>query len=360
MYPSRQFPLSAATESDAPSARAQAPVRCGRRWTRFRLGGGPASLLWRVFAANVVVSVVGFAALAWGPVKVDQVATPSELLVLSGGLILMLAIDLVLLRRAFGPLRRLAALMGVIDPAQPGRRATVSDHAGSEVVALRDALNAMLDRLEAERRESGRRALAAQEGERLRIARELHDEVGQTLTAVALRAERAARTASGRELAFSEIAETVLRSLDDVHRIGRELRPEALDDLGLVSALVALCTRVARQGAVRVRRELDWQISPLPGEVELVIYRVAQEALTNVLRHAHATEVTVTLKRAGGGIELRVRDDGRGLPVVKQERGLVGMRERALLIDAALEARSVPGVGTEIILRVPVAHASSW
>jgi two-component system sensor histidine kinase UhpB len=306
------------------------------------------------------VSAVAFVALAWAPVKVDQVATPSELLVLSAGLILMLALDLVLLRRAFGPLRRLAALMGAVEPTQPGRRATVSENAGSEVVALGDALNAMLDRLEDERRESGRRALAAQEGERLRIARELHDEVAQTLTAVALRAERAAGTLAGQEHAFSEIAETVLRSLEDVHRIGRELRPEALDDLGLVSALVALCTRVARQSAVRVRRELDWELAPLPGEAELVIYRVAQEALTNVLRHAQATEVTITLKQAGGEIELMVRDDGCGLPAVKRESGLAGMRERALLIDAALDIRSVADVGTEIVLRVPAARESSW
>src|SRR5262249_32737900 len=155
-----------------------------------------------------------------------------------------------------------------------------------------EALNAMLDRMEDERRESVRRALAAQEGERSRIARELHDEVGQTLTAVALRAERAASEASHQDQALTEIAETVLRSLEDVHRIGRELRPEALDDLGLVNALLALCSRVARQSGLRVKRDVDWSLPPLSPEAELVIYRVAQEALTNALRHSQGTEAT--------------------------------------------------------------------
>jgi two-component system, NarL family, sensor histidine kinase UhpB len=203
------------------------------------------SLLWRVFTANVVVFLVAFALLAWAPVKVDRVATPDELLILGIGLAVMVAVDFVLVRRAFGPLRRLAAVMSSIDPSRPGRRAEASEGSGREVVALTEALNAMLDRLEAERRESTRRALAAQEAERSRIARELHDEVGQTLTAVALRAERAAGQTSRQGEALSEIAETVLRSLEDVQRMGRELRPEALDDLGLVSALSALCSRVA-------------------------------------------------------------------------------------------------------------------
>src|SRR5262249_24334920 len=163
-----------------------------------------------------------------------------------------------------------------------------------EVVVLAEALNAMLGRLEDERRESSRRILAAHEGERLRIARELHDEVGQMLTAVALQAERAADEGSRQDEALHEIARTVLLSSEDVHRIGRELVPEALDDLGLVSALIALCSRVEKHGAVIVRRDLDWRLPTLPAEVELVIYRVAQEALTNVLRHAEATDVTVS------------------------------------------------------------------
>ncbi|HEY4825471.1 MAG TPA: HAMP domain-containing sensor histidine kinase [Solirubrobacteraceae bacterium] len=319
-----------------------------RRWAHV-------SLLWKVFAANVVVCVAATALLAFTPATVHRVATPGELVVLALGLVGLLTVDLILLRRVFGPLRRLAAVMSRVDPHAPGRRADPSSRAGREVLALAEALNSMLDRLEAERRESGRRALAAQEAERARIARELHDEVGQTLTAVALRAERASAQdgpAQGRALA--EIAESVLKSLDDVHRIGRELRPEALDDLGLVNALIALCTRVPRQAGVRVRRDLDGHLPPLSSDVELVIYRVAQEGLTNALRHAHGTEITVSLRRTDGRVVLSVADNGRGIGQPEREGGLAGMRERALLIDAQLDIRSSNGSGTEVVLDVPV------
>jgi two-component system sensor histidine kinase UhpB len=318
------------------------------------------SLLWRVFAANTVVFVVAVALLAWTPVTVHRVATPRELLALVIGLVIMLAVDLVLLHRTFAPLRRLAGVMSEVDPGQPGRRADTPSGAGREVAALARALNAMLDRLEGERRESSRRALAAQEGERTRVARELHDEVGQTLTAIALRAERAASEPSEHGRALAEIAESVLRSLEDVHRIGRELRPEALDDLGLVNALIALCSRIDRPDGLKVRRDLDWHLPPLSAEVELVIYRVAQEGLTNALRHAGATEVTLSLGQEGREVILAVRDNGRGLPAEITERGLAGMRERALLIGADLAVGPAGDRGTEILLRVPLEPESTW
>jgi two-component system sensor histidine kinase UhpB len=354
MLQSRQGQLSVTAMPDEQvlagnTAQLRARERARPSW-RWR----DASLLWRVFAANVVVCVVALALLAWTPATVHRVATPSELLVLLIGLVVILVVDLLVLRRVFAPLRRLAVVMAAVDPEQPGRRAEPSRGAGREVVALAEALNAMLDRLEEERLESSRRALAAQEGERARVARELHDEVGQTLTAVALRAERAAGAASLESEALSEIAETVLQSLEDVRRIGRELRPEALDDLGLVSALIALCLRVGRQAGVRVLRDLEWQLPTLSSEVELVIYRVAQEALTNAVRHAQGKEVKVSLTRAAGGVVLVVSDDGRGLPEQTSEGGLAGMRERALLIGADLETRSVSGRGTEIVLSVPL------
>jgi two-component system sensor histidine kinase UhpB len=321
----------------------------GRWWRWERL-----SLLGRVFAANTAVLVVAVALLAWTPVTVHRVATPRELLVLVIGLILMLALDLWLLRRTFGPLRRLTATMGAVDPARPGHRAESFQDAGEEVAALAGALNAMLDRLETERQESGLRVLAAQEQERARIARELHDEVGQTLTAIALRAERAAEEAGSQREALSEIADTALRSLEDVRRIGRELRPEALDDLGLVNALIALCARVDRQGGPRIRRHLDWRLPDLSPEAELVIYRAAQEALTNVLRHAQAREASVSLSHQPSVVELRVVDNGRGLPRNVIESGLRGMRERAMVIDATLHVGSPASGGTELVLRIPV------
>jgi two-component system, NarL family, sensor histidine kinase UhpB len=315
------------------------------------------SLLWRVFAVNVVVFVIAAVLLAWTPVTVHRVATGGELAVLAAGLLLMLIFDLALLRQAFRPLRRLAAMMGQVEPARPGRRAEAPEGAGTEVAALTGALNSMLDRLEGERRESGRRALAAQEGERTRVARELHDEVGQVLTAIALRAERAAGEPAGQREALTEIADSLKRSLEDVHRIGRELRPEALDDLGLVNALIALCSRIDRETGLRVVRELDWDVPALSAEEELVIYRVAQEALTNAVRHAQATQVSVSLSQRDGHAVLSVQDDGRGLPAEVAESGLDGMRERARLIDAQLDVESAPDRGTAVVLSVRVSGA---
>jgi two-component system sensor histidine kinase UhpB len=303
-----------------------------------------------------VVFVVAVVLLAWTPVTVHRVATSGELVILVLGLLLMLIFDLVLLHRAFAPLRRLTAVMREVEPGQPGRRA-IPDSSGGDVAELARALNAMLDRLEGERRESGRRALAAQEGERRRVARELHDEVGQVLTAIALRAERAAQDLTYQPEALSEIARSLAQSLEDVQRIGRELRPEALDDLGLVNALIALCSRIDREGGLRIRRELDWNLPPLSAEEELVIYRIAQEGLTNALRHANATEATVTLKHADGVVVLRVSDDGCGLPEQRTESGLLGMRERAMLIDAHLQIDSAhdSGSGVQVTLTVPIA-----
>jgi two-component system sensor histidine kinase UhpB len=346
--------MSSHAELPAPSTAAPAPPGEARavpqpRWRRL-------SLLWRVFAANTAVFVVAFAIVAWAPVTVHRVATGDELLVLAVLLVVMLAVNLWLLRRTLEPLRRLAAMMGEVDPTQPGRRALRFEGAGREVGALAGALNGMLDRIERERRESGRRIAAAQEHERLRVARELHDEVGQTLTAIALRAERAAGLPAEQPRALAEIAQTALHSLEDVRRIGRELRPEALDDLGLVNALVALCRRVDRQGGVRVRRDLDWHLPPLDPEVELVIYRTAQEALTNVLRHAGAGEARVALHGSGTAVVLEVVDDGCGIPAAVSERGLRGLRERAMVIGAQLDVGRVTGAGTRVQLSVRAAR----
>jgi two-component system sensor histidine kinase UhpB len=314
------------------------------------------SILWRVFAVNAIVFGLAVFVLIASPATVSNPIKTSELVVLVGGLLMTLAVNLLLLTVVLAPLRRLATLMGDIDPMRPGQRAPVSDwfRMSTEMITLSRAFNTMLDRIEAERRDSAHRALAAQEAERLRIARELHDEVGQTLTAVALRAERAAGELPAQAQALGEIVDTVHRSLDDVRRIARELRPEALDDLGLIDALISLCLRMERQGAVRVLRELEGGLPPLSPEVELVIYRVAQEALTNAFRHAEASQVRVVLRRGDDNLVLTVADDGRGLPapMPAQMTGLAGMRERAILVQGQLEIDSPPGGGVEVRLTV--------
>jgi two-component system sensor histidine kinase UhpB len=321
-----------------------------------RAAGVP--LLWRLFAANGAVLALAVLLLAVTPITITApVATLEQVAILLVGLAVMLAIDLALLRRVLAPLERLTDLMRTIDPDRPGRRLDHVSLREPEVTELAGAFNEMLDRLESERRESARVALAAQERERLRVARELHDGIGQTLTAVTLKAERAAENGGADATGeLRRIADDVRASLDDVRRIARELRPEALDDLGLVNALITLCSRVAEQAKLRVERQFEGGLPPLGPDEELVVYRVAQESLTNVVRHAGAATATVSLRREGDGVVLRVRDDGRGLPgeLPKGTAGLGGMRERALLVGGALTVWSEPGRGTEVTLELPV------
>ena len=315
------------------------------------------SLLWRVFLANGAVLVVATLLLVLTPITISAPIALVELVALVLGLVAMLALNLVLLRRVLSPLLRLTEAMSSVDPDRPGLRLSGVEPRSAEGVALAESFNRMLDRLERARRDAARAALSAQEGERARVARELHDEIGQTLTAVMLQAERAAEgdsEAARRELA--RLAEAIRDSLEEVRRIARELRPEALDDLGLVNALIALCSRVDAQGGPRVRRELQGRLPALPPDVELVIYRTAQEALTNALRHAGASMVTVSLAADAEGVALSVADDGRGMPAEPPAgtAGIAGMRERALLVGGKLTIDTAPGRGTELRLHVPL------
>jgi two-component system sensor histidine kinase UhpB len=266
---------------------------------------------------------------------------------------MMLVLDLLLVRQALGPLDRLVRVMRQVNLLRPGQRAVGFERSSTEVLALAEAFNEMLDRLESERRESSGRVLAAQEAERLRIARELHDELGQTLTAVALRAEHMAHREGANHPEFAEIAELVQLGLADVRRISRELRPGALEELGLINAMISLCARVSEQTGMRIRREFEGPIPDLPPDVELAVYRIAQEALTNAVRHSHASEVAISLRWSGGELVLSVKDNGEGLPEqVTAGGGLTGMRERAMLIGGALDIESTPAAGVEVTLRL--------
>jgi two-component system sensor histidine kinase UhpB len=263
--------------------------------------------------------------------------------------------NVLLVRHAFEPLERLTAVMRTIHPLVPGTRVRVGG-SGRETVALADAFNDMLERLEDERRESARRAVRAQEAERRRLARELHDELGQALTGVLLQIDQAIRTPG--TACLEEARETARHSLEDVRRIARDLRPDTLEELGLASALNALATRLTRQAGVVVERRLDPAVDRLPGDAEVVIYRVAQEALTNVARHAGATRVTLTLARdPHGAVTLSVDDDGRWLPHAGDgdRRGIIGMRERALLVRGRLHILPSPQGGTRVRLEIPAA-----
>jgi two-component system, NarL family, sensor histidine kinase UhpB len=299
------------------------------------------SLLTRVFLANGAVLLIIALLLLFSPVEIDFPVTSTQAVIIVVGFVVSVALNYVLLRPVIAPLRRLEDTMRAVEPREPGRRLTIP-HADADVTALTEAFNDMLDRLEDERRDSGRRVMAAQEEVRRRIARELHDEVGQVLTGVMLGLED------------PEARESVRRSLDDVRRIAGELRPQTLDELGLQSALRSLCTTVEATRGLRVERRLELGDAELTPEVELVVYRVAQESLTNVMRHAGAAEALLSLEQVDGAVRLIVRDDGRGLDGEGNGAGLAGMHERAMHIGGRLAVRAAPGGGTEVVLDVPV------
>ncbi len=326
---------------------------------RLRARWSSLSLFARVFLTNAMVLALAFTGLVLAPVRVSVPVAASELIVLGAGLLGLLVVSLVLLRPAFRPLDELAETMRRHDPLSPGLRAAVEGD--PDVAALAHTFNDMLARLEFERRDSARAALMLQEAERRRIARELHDEVGQTLTGVMLQVEGLAATIPD-ELheQLDELRETARHGTEEVRRIARRLRPEALEHLGLQSALAALATAFGDQARLVVQRRL--QPAPaLTAEHELVVYRVAQEALTNVARHADATTVDLRLEHDDHATVLTVADDGRGLTsgTLPSAHGIRGMRERAMLIGAGMTITSPPAGGTQVQLTIPHVLAST-
>jgi two-component system sensor histidine kinase UhpB len=307
-------------------------------------------LLWRVFVINATLLVVATFVLVVARGRVHASLAFLEGLDVAVFLAVMLAANLLLLRQTLNPIEQLAARMRTVDLLRPGQR--LAERGGAEVAELVAVFNRMLDRLEAERRESGRRALHAQEAERSRIARGLHDEVGQVLTGVLLQLDG--------EGGSEETKAAVRRALEEVRRIARELRPEMLDQLGLVSALTELSRRFADQSGLRIERRFADDLPPLSDEAELAIYRVAQESLTNVARHAHASRVEVQLEPGADSVVLRVVDDGQGVDeasAVNGHGGLRGMRERAVLVGGALAVKRARGGGVEVRLEVPAERA---
>ena len=315
------------------------------------------SIARRALLSSSALLAVIFVLLVVTPVTVSHPVRAGELLILVLAFVAMLAINVIRVRRAFAPLRTFAAEMAQVDLRHPERARIGGSSDSVELAAFTNAFNAMLGRLADERRAGSRAALLAQERERLRIARALHDEAGQTLTAVALEIERAASQGPERERKrMAELAGELHSTLDEIRRIARELRPEALDDLGLINALIALSSRTARQGGLRIERRFSDDLPDLSSDQELVLYRVAQEALTNVLRHAQASHAVIELESSNGAVDLTVSDDGRGIPgrLEGETIGIEGMRERALLAGGTLAIDSQAGVGTTVKLSFPL------
>ena len=304
-------------------------------------------LFWRLFVPNATVLAVASVVLMVQPAN-------GRVPVLVGGLLVMLGVNLALMRRAFAPLGRLTSLMRRIDPLRPGERLPVLG-GSSEVTLLSQAFNDMLDRLESERRDSARRSLSEREAERREIAAELHDELGQTLTAIALQVDRLGdQVPDARRAELREVRDAVLGTVEETRRLARKLRPEALDALGLVPALTNLSHRLTHQTGIQIIRRIDRDLPPLDPEAALVLYRVAQESLTNAIRHARADCVEIDLHARDGAVVLSIGDNGVGIDSANGAgTGIRAMRERALLVAGHLRiAPRANGRGTEVRLEL--------
>lgn len=315
-----------------------------------------------IFTEVVLLNAIMVALATAGAALVTGFSTDHvELLVLIAGVAAAITclLNVVILRRRFTPLEAVITEMEKVDLGRPGANlpAWIDGVAETEEAErLELAFLRMMRRLEAERRRSSSAALAAQEEERARVARDLHDQVNQSLTGVLLRLE-ATRSEAPPELApeIEETSRLAHQAMDELLTVARQLRPTALDDLGLRAAIAGLVEGLDLSG-LSARFTCVDDPSGLDPDIQLVIYRVSQEAIGNAVRHSGATEIEVKLARHGDVFELIVADDGSGFSFDQATSGLGlgGMRERAILVGGELDIQSRTGHGTTLRLTVPV------
>lgn len=323
------------------------------------------NLMTQVLGVNLllIVAAVVAASIASSP-EINISAKPEAAMVLGLAIALTVLVNVVMLQRRFRPLERLVDEMERADLSRPGAnlRDTEGFKGPEEVERLHQTFRHMLERLETERRRASSAALTAQEEERARVARDLHDEVNQSLTGLLLRLEAVKLEAVKEDAHWQlvqEIDETKAlanQAMEELLTLARQLRPSALDDLGLKAAVAGNVTELDRRSPIDVTFDSHGSFSDMSADAQLVVYRVAQEAMSNAAQHAEASRIEVVLTREGNIAELSVSDDGRGFTFDQTSRGLGmgGMRERALLVGGDLRVESRPQVGTRVRLRVPI------
>ena len=323
------------------------------------------SLIGQVVAANVVlVAITLFAASIAAGLDLSIQHQRWQFLILALAVVLSLCVNLWMLQRRFAPLERLIKRIESIDPAEPASHQLPDKDPVEEIDKLSRSFNLLLERIEEERRRSGTLAMRAQEEERRRLARDLHDEVNQALTAILLRLEALAQDSPETRVdEVTELKRLVNQAMEELLNLARQLRPSALDDHGLMPAVEAQLKRFSARTGIEVTLNAEGDPDALPEDVQTAVYRILQEALANIGRHAGATAVAVDIEADGERLELRVRDDGEGFDPAATTRhaaggghgaglGLSGMAERARLAGGELDVRSAPGGGTTVTLRI--------
>jgi len=323
------------------------------------------ALLSQVLAVNtlVIVSTV-FAASVAAQLDLGNSGGLRQFLVVVAAILATILANNFVLRRRFAPLESLTRTMECVDLTVPGMRAQPSAGEPADVARLRESFNLMITRLETERMGTAAAVLRAQESERARVARDLHDEVNQALAAVSI---RLAATAEGAPPEFAEeLAETQRLATQAMHELlglARDLRPTALDDHGLLPALRTQVRLFGERFGINATFCADGTRIFLGEFEQLVVYRVVQEALSNINRHAQATRVEVAFTGANAArVRVTITDDGTGFDPDRLRdggSGLAGMRERAMLAGGRLDVRTVPGAGTTIELSLAASGRSA-
>jgi two-component system sensor histidine kinase UhpB len=345
------------------------PTQPPSSWARWRR----LPVFNRVLIGNSVVIVAG---AIGGTLLTRHLATqtPDDLwliVVFAGlGILLSLGVNYVILRSTLAPLRELRTEVERVQAGQSSIDVARFRDSDPDTARLAVAIHSMLARLEDDAhtlRALSERALNAQEDERRRIARGLHDDTGQALSTLIIHLEHIESTlpAGNDELRarLASCRDISNRTLEELRKLVYGLRPTMLDDLGLVPAIRWYARSSLEGSGARLHLEETQEIGRLDPRLETALFRIAQEAVNNIVRHAQASEVRITLCLEEGDVCLRVADDGRGFDIdqisqqaLPQRRlGLLGMRERVDLVGGRMRVDSGPGRGTRLEVRVPLA-----
>jgi two-component system, NarL family, sensor histidine kinase UhpB len=332
-------------------------------------------LFYKILLANAGIIMVGavigtLATMRF--LRTEPGHSPAEIVVplaLVGVGVTML-VNALILRLALGPLNQLEETAALVQAGNLDARAPLSPLADRELERLTRTFNAMLDNLATYRkrtRDVAARALHAEEEERKRIARELHDETAQSLAAllIRLRLARGIDDPAARSALLDELRQEIGAALEGIRRFARGLRPPALDELGLVPAIESHANNLIETVGLNVRIEAEALDHVLTPQAELALYRIVQEALSNVIRHSGARSATVGIRCEADAVVVDVEDDGRGfspdavMSTNGSGLGLFGMQERAEYLGGRVSIESRPGSGTRVRAEIPILDATS-
>ncbi len=321
------------------------------------------SMFYKILIANTLIIVVGSVIGTWLTRELSQRSAPEDLIYIFVlmGIILSILINFLIIKAALQPLANLQKTVEAVYHGDLMARPARTPLGDPIITRLREALNSMLEEISSSHKrleEFSSRILSAQEEERKRVARELHDETSQALTVLMIELQMLEKTdPEDRKKKITDLWAYTSQILDGVHRLTLELRPSNLDELGLIPALRSYTNEYIKKFNINIDFQVSGFRGRLPSNMEVALYRVVQEALTNVVKHSGATSVLVSMRREDGLVIVTIKDNGHGFnmdEVMKSKErglGLFGMRERMSTVGGELAINTTPDQGTEVVAK---------